>query len=113
MHVACALDHQRVVDYLLTIVHINPNAKNDREQSPLSLAKSKEVMKLLIQHGTDSKDVHTHHRKTLGNVFSKDPLKNPVKIFVIGHGGEGESTLIEAMEHEPTVWPPLVNHLYL
>ena len=39
-------------------------------------------------------------------MFSKDPLK---KMFVIGHGGEGKSTLIEAMEHEPTVWSPLVN----
>ena len=66
-------------------------------------------MKLLIQHGADSEDVYIHHRKILGNVFSKDPLKNPVKMFVIGHGGEGKSTLIEAMEHEPTVWSPLVN----
>ena len=30
-------------------------------------------------------------------------------MFVIGHAGEGKSTLIEAMEHEPTVWSPLVN----
>ena len=106
---ACEHNHPSVVDYLLSNCHINPNAKNDREQVPLSLAKSKEVMKLLIQHGADSEDVYTHHRKILGNVFSKDPLKNPVKMFVIGHGGEGKSTLIEAMEHEPTVWSPLVN----
>ena len=49
------------------------------------------------------------HRKVLNNVFSKDPVKNPVKMFVIGHGGEGKSTLIEAMEHEPTAWTSLVN----
>ena len=30
-------------------------------------------------------------------------------MFVIGHGGEGKSTLIEAMEHEPTAWKSLVN----
>ena len=30
-------------------------------------------------------------------------------MFVIGHGGEGKSTLIEAMEHEPTAWTSLVN----
>ena len=109
LHVACELDQRRVVDYLLTNVHINPNAKNDHEQSPLSLAKSKEVMKLLIQNGADSEDMYTHYRKILGNVFSKDPLRSPMKMFVIGHGGEGKSTLIEAMEHEPTVWSPLVN----
>ena len=106
---ACVQDHPDIVDYLLTNLHLDPNTKNDHQQSPLSLAKSKEVMKLLIKHGADAKDVYTHHRKILGNVFSKDPLKSPVKMFVIGHSGEGKSTLIEAMEHEPTVWAPLVN----
>ena len=109
LHVACVQDHPDVVDYLLTNLHLDPNKKNDCQQSPLSLAKSKEVMKLLIQHGADAEDVYTYHRKILGNVFSKDPLKSPVKMFVIGHGGEGKSTLIEAMEHESTVWAPLVN----
>ena len=109
LHMACEHDDLSVVDYLLTNTCIDPNTKNDRQQSPLSLAKSKEVMKLLIQHGADAEDVYTHHRKILGNVFSKDPLKSPMKMFVIGHGGEGKSTLIEAMEHEPTVWSPLVN----
>ena len=109
LHVACEHNDLSVVDYLLTNTRINPNTKNDRQQSPLSLAKSKEVMKLLIQHGADAEDVYTHHRKILGNVFSKDPLKSPVKMFVVGHGGEGKSTLIEAMEHEPTIWAPLVN----
>ena len=32
-----------------------------------------------------------------------------MKLFVIGHGGEGKSTLIEAMEHEPTFWTSVVN----
>ena len=102
LHVACEHNHPSVVDYLLSNCHINPNAKNNREQSPLTLAKSKKVMKLLIQNGADSEDVYNHHRKILGNVFSKDPLRSPVKMFVFGHSGEGKSTLIEAMEHEPT-----------
>ena len=105
---ACEQDHPLIVDYLLLDLHLDPNTKNDRHQSPLSLTKSKEVMKLLIQHGADAEDVYTHHRKILGNVFSKDHLKSPVKMFVIGHSGEGKSTLIEAMEHEPPVWEPLV-----
>ena len=109
LHVACELNDLSVVDYLLTNTRINPNTKDEHQQTPLSLAKSKEVMKLLIQHGADAEDVYTHRRKILGNVFSKDPLKSPVKMFVVGHGGEGKSTLIEAMEHEPTVFTPLVN----
>ena len=106
---ACEQDKLNIVEYLLSDLHLNPNMKNDRELSPLSLAKSKEVIKLLIQHGSNAEDVYIQHRKILGNVFSKDPLKSPVKMFVIGHGGEGKSTLIEAMEHEPTLWSPLVN----
>ena len=109
LHVACEHDDLPVVNYLLTNTRINPNAKNDRQQSPLSLAKSKEAMKLLIQHGADAEDVYTHHRNIMGYYFSKDPLKSPVKMFVIGHGGEGKSTLIEAMEHEPTFWLSVVN----
>ena len=106
---ACVCDRQKIIEYLLTDCHLNSNAKNHQQQSPLSLAKSKEVMKLLLQHGAHAKDVYTEHRKTLDNIFSKDPLKSPVKMFVIGHGGEGKSTLIEAMEHEPTFWTVLVN----
>ena len=106
---ACERDQRTIVEYLLTDCHLNSNAKNDHQQSPLSLAKSKEVIKLLLQHGAHAEDVYTAHRKTLGNIFSKDPLKSPVKMFVIGHGGEGKSTLIEAMEHEPTFWTALVN----
>ena len=106
---ACERDHRRIVEYLLTDCHLSSNSKNDQLQTPLSLAKSKEVMKLLLQHGAHAEDVYTEHRKTLGNIFSKDPLKSPVKMFVIGHGGEGKSTLIEAMEHEPTFWTALVN----
>ena len=106
---ACEHNDLPVVDCLLNNPRINPNTKNDRQQSPLSLAKSKKVIKLLIQHGADAEDVYTHHRKILGNVFSKHPLKSRVKMFVIGHGGEGKSTLIEAMEHEPTVLAPFMN----
>ena len=106
---ACEYNQPHIVNYLLTNFHINPNTKNDSQQSPLSLTKSKEVIKLLIQHGADARDVYTHHRKILGNVFTKDPLKSPMKMFVIGHGGEGKSTLIEAMEHEPTFWTSVVN----
>ena len=110
-HLFLACEHQQadVVQYLLITHHINPNAKDDHQRTPLSLAKNKDVIKLLIQHGANAENVYALHRKVLNNVFSKDPIKSPVKVFVIGHGGEGKSTLIEAMEHEPTAWTSLVN----
>ena len=97
------------MEYLLTDHHINPNSKDDQQRTPLSLAKSKNVIQLLLQHGADADNAYALQRKTLSNAFSKDPLKSPVKMFVIGHGGEGKSTLIEAMEHEPTFWISVVN----
>ena len=92
-----------IVCYLLKHTHIAGQVK------PLSLARNKEIIQLLLQHGATAEDAYAYHRKALGKVFSKDPLKNPVKMLVIGHSGEGKSTLIEAMEHEPTALTSLVN----
>ena len=63
----------------------------------------------MLQHGATTKDAYAYHSKALGKVFSKDPLKNPVKMLVIGHSGEGKSTLIEAMKYEPIAVTSLVN----
>ena len=107
---ACKYGVTKIVKYLLNdVVGCDPNIKDDDGHTPLFLAGNKEIILLLLQHGATAQDVYTNHRKALGKLFSKDPLKNPVKMFVIGHGGEGKSTLIEAMEHEPTARTYLVN----
>ena len=110
MLLAVECDHARVVDYLLTDHHINPNIHN-RQQTLVSLTRGREVIKLLIKYGANTKDVYSHYRRIMGNMpaYCKDPLKSRVKIFVIGHGGEGKSTLIEALEHEPRKWTSVVN----
>ena len=98
------------MEYLLNdVVGCDPNIKDDDGHTPLFLAGNKDVILLLLQHGATAENAYSQHRKALGKVFSKDPLKNPVKMLVIGHGGEGKSTLIEAMEHEPTALTSLVN----
>ena len=58
-------------------------------------------------HGAVADNAYKLHKKVLGNLFSKDPLENSVKLFVTGLGGDGKSTLIEAMQHEPTFLTPL------
>ena len=85
------------------------DTENGHQPPPLSLAKNNKVIRFLLQHGAITGNAYATARKVLGKVFSKDPLKSPVKMFVIGQGGEGKSTLIEAMEQEPTVWSPLKN----
>ncbi|XP_064390660.1 uncharacterized protein LOC135338452 isoform X2 [Halichondria panicea] len=106
---ACKRSDAEFIEYLLNVVGCDPNIKDDDGHTPLFLAGSKEIILLLLQHGATAENAYSQHRKALGKVFSKDPLKNPVKILVIGHGGEGKSTLIEAMEHEPTALTSLVN----
>ncbi len=106
---ACKRSDSEFVEYLLNDVGCDPNIKDDDGRTPLSLAWNKDIIKLLLQHGAIAEDVYTNHRKALGKLFSEDPLKNPVKMLVIGHGGEGKSTLIEAMKYEPTALTPLVN----
>ena len=106
---ACEHDHESIVDYLLTDLHINPNMDNDSHRSPLSVAKSRTVMKLLLRNGAAAEDVYSFCRRELGKVFSKEPLKSPVKMFVVGDGGQGKSTLIEAMQNEPSFLAPLVS----
>ena len=106
---ACVHERPRVVEYFLADLNINPNAKDESEKLALSLTKNKEVMILLLQHGAVSEDVYTHYCKKLGYVFPYYPLKNSVKMFVVGREGEGKSSLIKALGDEPTVWSSFAN----
>ena len=81
-------------------MHCDPNGPNNFRQTPLTQAKDRKVIQLLLKHGAVAKQAYAHHRHSLGLVRSKNPLENPVKMFVIGFGGEGKSTLVEAMQHE-------------
>ncbi len=107
--ISCKFGVTNIVEYLLNDIGCDPNTEDDDGQTALSLARNKDIIQLLLQHGATTEDAYIHHRRALGNIFSKDPLKNPVKMLVIGHGGEGKSTLIEAMEHEPTALSSVVN----
>ena len=81
-------------------MNCDPNQKNNFGQTPLTQAKDRKIIQLLLKHGAATKDAYAHHRRSLGLLTSKNPLDNPVKMFVIGYGGEGKSTLVEAMQHE-------------
>ena len=90
---------------MLSDLCMNPNIRQPDGTTPLTLAKNKEVIKVLLEHGAVAEDTYFQQ---LGKI-SKDPLKIAVKVFVIGSGGEGKSTFVEAIEHEPTKLTPLVS----
>ena len=104
---ACKLGYKEIVLCLLVDANSDPNISNEDGQTPLSLASTNEAIQLLLQHGAVTDNVYKLQQKILGNLFSKDPLENSVKMFVTGLGGDGKSTLIEAMQHEPTFLTPL------
>ena len=106
---ACEHGQADIVEYLLSDLNISPNIKSDNERTPLSVAKGKEVVRLLLQHGVVAKDAYTYHRRALGNIFSTEPLKSPVKMLVVGHSGEGKSTLIESLKQEPRRFASIVS----
>ena len=104
---ACKLGYKEIVLFLLVDANSDPNISNEDGQTPLSLASDNYTIQLLLQHGAVADNAYKLHQKVLGNFFSTDPLENPVKLFVTGLGGDGKSTLIEAMQLEPTIFTPL------
>ena len=104
---ACKLGHKEIVLCLLVDGNSDPNISNEDGQTPLSLARDNDTIQLLLQHGAVADNAYKLHQKVLGKFFSKDQLENPVKMFVTGLGGDGKSTLIEAMQLEPTIFTPL------
>ena len=104
---ACKYGSKDVTRYLLVDMHSDPNISDKDGQTPLYLASDNDTIQLLLQHGAVADNAYKLQQKLLGKLFSKDPLKNSVKLFVTGLGGDGKSTLIEAMQHEPTFLTPL------
>ena len=100
---ACRRGNTHIVRCLLTEGHCNPNYKDSNGESPLAVTQNGDIIRILLQHGAESEAVYTSIRKSLGRVYSGNPLKSPVKIMVIGHSGEGKSTLIEALQKEPNL----------
>ena len=104
---SCKFGSKDITRYLLDELHLDPNMSGKDSQTPLSLASDNDTIQLLLQHGAIADNAYKLHQKVLGKFFSNDPLENPVKMFVTGLGGGGKSTLIEAMQYEPTLLTPL------
>ena len=78
----------------------DPNAANDEGSSPLDLTTKPDVIRELIQHGANPRDVYKTHGIVLGKHSAKKPLEPAVKFFIVGNSLTGKSTLTKAIQKE-------------
>ena len=91
------MDNKAVVSFLLSECNADPNCTAGNGYTPMSLAESSEVVKLLLQHG----GVTNNLPKCLlaAKCFNKVPQSN-VSVFMVGDEGAGKSTLLKALKRE-------------
>ena len=105
LHLACRYGRIEVVRVLLAEAGVSPSLPGPRGQTPIQLAYEYEVVKLLIQYGANPQEAQI-------NLFPNIPKKqmeNIVRMMVIGDPTTGKSTLVEALQTQPSrlsFWTP-------
>ena len=103
LHLACRYGRTEVVRVLLAEAGVSPSPPGPKGQTPIQLAYEYEVVKLLIQYGANPQEAQI-------NLFPNIPKKqmeNIVRMMVIGDPATGKSTLVEALQTQPTrFWTP-------
>ena len=84
LHFACKSNQVEVTQFLLSTGECNPLIKNTEGQTPVEIAASPEIRKLL-----------DHFCK------GSYPLESVVKVFVLGDPMAGKSTLVQAIQSNP------------
>ena len=95
LHLACQADQQDTVNFLLSQTPCDPNIKNNNEEVPLQMTTNSDIIKDLIRYGAQTSIMYESHRSALG---TNEPIKPPVKMFVVGNPSVGKSTLTEALK---------------
>ena len=95
LHLACQVDQEDTVNFLLSQTHCNPNVKNNNEEVPLQKTTNSDIIKDLIRYGARTSIMYESHKSALG---TNEPIKPPVKMFVVGNPSVGKSTLTEALK---------------
>ena len=95
LHLACQADQQDTVNFLLSRAHCNPNVKNNNEEVPLQMTTNSDIINDLIRYGARTSMMYESHKSALG---TNEPIKPPVKMFVVGNPSVGKSTLTEALK---------------
>ena len=95
LHLACQADQQDTVNLLLSQTPCDSNVKNNNDEVPLQMTTNSDIIKDLIRYGAQTSIMYESTRSALG---TNEPIKPPVKMFIVGNPSVGKSTLTEALK---------------
>ena len=99
LHVACKADSPLIVQCLLHCKRFDPTFLNSEGKAPVEVIPNNNriIIKQLLQCGTNlpTSDVCKIHKEILDEEKPPQPF---VKVFVIGDGSSGKSTLVAALK---------------
>ena len=84
------LSHQSIKSSLV--------ARNKKQKTPIQLANSYPVIRLLISYGANPQDVYTEFSDILDKFKQQHPLNPAMKIIVLGNSEAGKTTLVNALK---------------
>ena len=95
LHLACQADQPETVNLLLSQAYCDPNVRNNNEEVPLQMTTNSDIIKDLIRYGAQTRMMYESHKSALG---TNEPIKPPVKMFIVGNPSVGKSTLTAALK---------------
>ena len=96
-----------IAAYLLTKGYCNVNTTSHNGQTPLEIAQSPEMIRLLLKYG--AKPTYEQWGKYLAGLSDSPSIESVIKVFVLGNSGAGKSTLIKSLVTERKGFYHLVN----
>ena len=93
LHLACMFQSVEVVKFLLSSGICDPFCKNGMRKTPLEIAESPEIRGML---------------RKIEDCKSNYPFDSYIKVFVLGNPSVGKSTLVKALQNNPTFLSSLI-----
>ena len=95
LHYACIAANIEVVRMLLISAKSDPTLTDNDGKTPVDYTNNNyDILRQLFKHGANPSAMY--HRFVLRKVIPE----SPVKVFVVGDGGSGKSTLVESLQRE-------------
>ena len=104
------LSKKKVVEFLLSECHADPNVNSRDGSTPLSLTRDAEIIRLLLQHGAVAADLYKCS-SLLPEGSPREAAQSTVSVFVVGDKGAEKSTLTKALTTKRAIIARLAGRL--